>query len=91
MPEHRRIGEVTHAGRLALAATRLRWASDISPARADRERRLLTAALYLADEAQGAALRPAVEAAAPSPLRSYALGALVEADGQLAEAEQRYG
>jgi ATP/maltotriose-dependent transcriptional regulator MalT len=73
-----------------LAATHLRWASDISPARADRERRLLTAALYLADEAQGAALRPAVEAAAPSPLRSYVLGALVEADGQLAEAERRY-
>jgi predicted ATPase len=47
--------------RLILAATHLRWASDISPARADRERRLLTAALYLADEAQGAALRPAVE------------------------------
>ena len=35
------------AGRLALAATRLRWASDISPARADRERRLLTAAMHL--------------------------------------------
>jgi DNA-binding CsgD family transcriptional regulator len=76
--------------RLVLAAIHLRWASDISPARADRERRLLTAALYLADEAQGAALRPAVEAAAPSPLRSYVLGALVEADGQLAEAERRY-
>ena len=32
---------------LALAATHLQWASDISPARADRERRLLTAALHL--------------------------------------------
>jgi tetratricopeptide (TPR) repeat protein len=73
------------------AGTHLRWASDISPALADRERRLLIAALYLADEVQGAALRQAVEAAAPSPLRSYALGALVEADGQLAEAEKRYG
>ena len=51
------------AGRLALAATRLRWASDISPARADRERRLLTAALHLvlAEESRGLALRPAVE------------------------------
>jgi DNA-binding CsgD family transcriptional regulator len=76
--------------RLVLAGTHLRWASDISPARADRERRLLTAALYLAGEAQGVALRPAVEAASPSPLRSYAQGALVEADGQLAEAEQLY-
>jgi DNA-binding CsgD family transcriptional regulator len=77
---------------LALAGTHLQWASDISPARADRERRLLTAALHLtaAEEAQGLALRPAVEAAAPSPLRSYVLGAMVEADGQLAEAEQRY-
>jgi hypothetical protein len=78
---------------LALAGTHLQWASDISPARADRERRLLTAALHLtaAEEVQGLALRPAVEAAAPSPLRSYVLGAMVEADGQLAEAEQRYG
>jgi DNA-binding CsgD family transcriptional regulator len=78
---------------LALAGTHLQWASDISPGRADRERRLLTAALHLtaAEEAQGPALRPAVEAAAPSPLRSYVLGAMVEADGQLAEAEQYYG
>jgi DNA-binding CsgD family transcriptional regulator len=86
----RLAGEEAAGDHLVLAATHLRWASDISPARADRERRLLTAALYLADEAQGAALRPAVEAAAPSPLRSYVLGAMVEADGQLAEAEQRY-
>jgi ATP/maltotriose-dependent transcriptional regulator MalT len=84
-------GEEAAGDRLVLAATHLRWASDISPGRADRERRLLTAALYLADEVQGVALRPAVEAAAPSPLRSYVLGAMVEADGQLAEAELRYG
>ena len=77
---------------LALAGTHLHWASDF-PARADRERRLLTAALHLtaAEEVQGLALRPAVEAAAPSPLRSYVLGAMVEADGQLADAEQYYG
>jgi DNA-binding CsgD family transcriptional regulator len=75
---------------LAMAATHLRWASDISPARADRERRLLTAALYLADEAQGAALRPAVEQATPSPFRSFVLGAMAEADGQLAEGERYY-
>jgi DNA-binding CsgD family transcriptional regulator len=77
--------------RLVLAATHLRWASDISPARTDRERRLLTAALYLTDEAQGAALRPAAEQATPSPLRSFVLGAMAEADGQLAEAERCYG
>src|SRR5262249_39638088 len=47
------------SGRLALAATHLHWASDISPARADRERRLLTRALYLmlAEEARGPAPR----------------------------------
>jgi DNA-binding CsgD family transcriptional regulator len=83
-------GEEAAGFRLVLAATHLRWASDISLARADRERRLLTAALYLADEAQGAALRPAVEQATPSPLRSFALGAMAEADGQLAEAERCY-
>jgi DNA-binding NarL/FixJ family response regulator len=76
---------------LVLAATHLRWASDISPARADRERRLLTAALYLADEAQGVVLRQAVEEAGPSALRSCVLGAMAEAGGQLAEAERRYG
>ena len=60
-------GDEAAGFRLVLAATHLRWASDISPARADRERRLLTAALYLVDEAQDAALRPAVEQATPSP------------------------
>ena len=84
-------GDEAAGFRLVLAATHLRWASDISPARADRERRLLTAALYLADEAQGAELRPAVEQAAPSSLRSLVLGAMAEADGQLAEAERCYG
>jgi len=90
--ELERLADEEAAGfRPVLAATHLRWASDISPALADRERRLLTAALYLADEAQGEALRPAVEASAPSPLRSCVLGAMAEADGQLAEAERRYG
>src|SRR6185437_11124139 len=66
------------AGRLALAATHLQWASDISPARVDRERRLLTAALQLmlAEESRGLTLREAVEAAAPSPLRSCVLGTM---------------
>ena len=80
------------AGRLALAATRLRWASDISPARADRERRLLTAAMHLvlAGESRGLALRPAVEETAPSPLRSCVLGTMAFSAGRLAEAERLF-
>ena len=80
------------AGRLALAATRLQWASDISPARADRERRLLTAAMHLvlAEESRGLALRPAVEETAPSPLRSCVLGTMAFSAGRLAEAERLF-
>jgi len=79
-------------GRLALAATHLRWASDISPGRADRERRLLTAVLHLmlAEESRGLALREAVEASGPSPLRSCVLGTMAFSSGQLAEAETRF-
>ena len=79
-------------GRLALAATHLQWASDISPARVDRERRLLTAALHLmlAEESRGLALREAVEATAPSPLRSCVLGTMACSAGQLGEAERRF-
>jgi DNA-binding CsgD family transcriptional regulator len=81
--------EVTR-GRLALAATHLQWASDISPAQADRERRLLTAAMHLtlAEESRGQALRQAVEEAAPSSLRSCVLGTMALSAGQLAEAQQ---
>jgi ATP/maltotriose-dependent transcriptional regulator MalT len=77
-------------GRLALAATHLQWASDISPERADRERRLLTAALHLmlAEEYRGRALREAVEASSPSPLRSCVLGTMAFSVGVLAEAER---
>jgi DNA-binding CsgD family transcriptional regulator len=80
------------AGRLALAATHLHWASDVSPARADRERRLLTTALHLvlAEEARGLALREAVEATAPSPLRSCVLGTMAFSEGELVEAERRF-
>jgi DNA-binding CsgD family transcriptional regulator len=85
------VGEAA-AGRPAQAATYLRWASDVSPARADRERRLLTAALHLvlAEEAQGLTLREAVEETAPSPLRSCVLGTMAYAAGQLVEAERRF-
>jgi DNA-binding CsgD family transcriptional regulator len=76
------------AGRLALAGTHLQWAADISPARAGRERRLLTAVLHLmlAEDPRGLALREAVEASAPSPLRSCVLGAMALSSGELAEA-----
>ena len=85
-------GSEAAAGRLALAATHLHWASDVSPARADRERRLLTTALHLvlAEEARGLALREAVEATAPSPLRSCVLGTMAFSEGRLIEAERRF-
>jgi DNA-binding CsgD family transcriptional regulator len=78
------------AGRPGLAATHLQWASDISPARADRERRLLGAALHLTltDETSGLTLRPAVLESAPSALRSCVLGTMALSSGQLHEAEQ---
>ncbi len=76
------------AGQLALAATHLRWASDISPGRENRERRLLTAALHLTpvDETGGLELRTAVEAAPASPLRSCVLGTMALWSGQINEA-----
>ena len=84
--------EEAATGHPALAATHLQWASDISLARADRERRLLTAALHLtlAEESPGEALREAVEGAAPSPLRGCVLGTMAYSSGQLREAEQRF-
>jgi DNA-binding CsgD family transcriptional regulator len=85
-------GAEAASGRLALAATHLQWASDISPARTDRERRLLTAALHLtlAEESRSMAMREAVEATAPSPLRSCVLGTITFSSGRLAEAEQLF-
>ena len=85
-------GEEAAGGRLAMAATHLQWASDISPVLADRERRLLTAALHLmlAEESRGLALRQAVEASAPSPLRSGVLGTMAYSSGQLGEAERQF-
>ncbi len=76
-------------GQLAQAATHLQWASDISPARPGRERRLMTAAthLMLVDEARGLALRRVVEASAPSAWQRCALGAMALASGQLLDAE----
>ena len=89
--EHLAVEEAAR-GRLALAATHLQWASDISPTRVDRERRLLTGALHLtlADESRGLALRQAVEEAAPSPLRGCVLGTMAFSAGQLGESEQQF-
>ena len=89
--EHLATGEAV-AGRLPLAATHLQWAADIAPAQADRERRLLTAALHLtlADEARGRSLRKAVEATSQSPLRGCVLGTMAFSAGQLGEAELRF-
>ena len=88
----RLAGGEAAGGRLALAATHLQWASDVSPVRADRERRLLTAALHrtLAEESRDPALREAVEATGPSPLRSCVLGTMALSSGQLGEAERRF-
>jgi hypothetical protein len=79
-------------GHLPLAATHLQWASDVSPAQADRERRLLIAALHLtlADETRGDALRPAVLAAAPSALRSCVLGTMAFSAGQFRQAQSHF-
>jgi DNA-binding CsgD family transcriptional regulator len=79
-------------GHLNLAATHLRWASDVSPAQADRERRLMLAALHLtlADETRGSALRPAVLAASPSALRSLVLGTMAFSAGQFTEAQSHF-
>ncbi|MBV9095600.1 MAG: hypothetical protein JO132_17315 [Streptosporangiaceae bacterium] len=88
----RLAGEEAAGGQLVVAATHLRWASDISPARADRERRLLTAALHLtlAEETRDPALRQQVEEARPSVLRSCVLGAMAFSAGQLGEAQRRF-
>jgi DNA-binding CsgD family transcriptional regulator len=84
--------EEAAGGRLALAATHLQWASAVSPARADRERRLLTAAVLVtpAEGTRSLALREAVEHAGPSPLRSCVLGTMALASGRLGEAEMLF-
>jgi DNA-binding CsgD family transcriptional regulator len=81
-----------HSGRLALAATRLQWAADISPAPADRQRRILMAAFHLgvAEEGRGELLRPIVEASPPSALRSCILASMAAAAGAFSEGERLY-
>jgi DNA-binding CsgD family transcriptional regulator len=87
----RLAGQDALSGHFVLAATRLQWAADISPAPADRERRMLTAVFHLtvSEEARGLALRPVVEASAPSALRSCILATMAYNAGELAESERR--
>ncbi|MFD6532092.1 AAA family ATPase [Streptomyces sp. NPDC060184] len=80
------------AGRNALAATRLLWASSLSDALLDRERRLLTAcAQWLLTLQPWAAvrLRPQVEECAEGTLRSCVLGVMDLLEGRLTAAEAR--
>ncbi|MYV54410.1 helix-turn-helix transcriptional regulator, partial [Streptomyces sp. SID3212] len=78
------------AGRNALAATRLWWASSLSGDLADRERRLLGAcaqSLLTMQPAWSAKLRHQVEDCAPGSLRSCVLGILDMMAGRLPSAE----
>uniref|UniRef100_A0AAU3I9R3 AAA family ATPase n=1 Tax=Streptomyces sp. NBC_01393 TaxID=2903851 RepID=A0AAU3I9R3_9ACTN len=80
------------AGRNALAATRLLWASSLSDDRLERERRLLTAcAQWLLTLQPWAAvrLRAQVEECAEGTLRSCVLGVMDLLEGRLAAAEAR--
>lgn len=80
------------AGRNALAATRLLWASSLSGDRPERERRLLTAcAQWLLTLQPWAAvrLRAQVEECAEGTLRSCVLGVMDLLAGRLAVAEAR--
>lgn len=80
------------AGRNALAATRLLWASSLSDDRLERERRLLTAcAQWLLTLQPWAAvrLRAQVEECAEGTLRSCVLGVMDLLEGRLAVAEAR--
>jgi DNA-binding CsgD family transcriptional regulator len=81
-------GRDSAGGQYMLAARHLRWASDISPDRAERERRLLLAigSLLQAEESRAEVLHPLVEAAQPSVLRDAILGALALYAGQFTEA-----
>jgi DNA-binding CsgD family transcriptional regulator len=88
----RLAGDDALNGHFVQAATRLQWAADISPVAADRERRMLTGAFHLtaAEEARVEALRPAVEAAAPSALRSSILATMAYSVGELADSERQF-
>jgi DNA-binding CsgD family transcriptional regulator len=78
-------------GAVALAATYLLWASPLSSAPEQRERRLLTAIrLLLADgqTARAAGLRERAVACQPTPLRNLVLGTLAIDQGDATAAER---
>lgn len=86
----RASAEAGQDGDLGRSATLLLWAADLTEDRERHERRLLGAAAQLIccrRWEQLADLRPRIEACAPGPLRSLALGALAHRRGQLALAE----
>lgn len=69
--------EEAKVGRHGTAARYLRWAADLSPDRADYERRIETSCvqvLFSSDHAWALRLRPKVLQCAPSALRSLCLG-----------------
>ncbi|WP_167529850.1 helix-turn-helix transcriptional regulator [Streptomyces spinoverrucosus] len=74
------------------AATLLLWAADVWDSRAERERCLLAAAVYLMEADQlprVQQLLPEVESCAPSPPRDLVLGGCAAAQGDLTAAEDR--
>jgi DNA-binding CsgD family transcriptional regulator len=82
--------EEAAAGRSAVAAARLRWASSLSADRQDRERRLLNScaqSLLTLRPAATLHLRPQVEDCSPGPLRSCVLGIMDLMTGSFPSAE----
>jgi DNA-binding CsgD family transcriptional regulator len=80
------------AGRNALAATRLMWASALSATTADRDRRLLTAcaqSLLTMQPVTALMARSQVEDCAPGALRSCVLGVMDMLDNQFTDAVGR--
>lgn len=84
--------DVARLGEGDRAAALLLWAADVTSDRSRHERRLLSAAAQLTWYRRWdrlAELRTRIEACAPSPLRSLALGSLAHSNGQLSLAEAR--
>jgi len=84
--------EQADLGQHGVAAEYLLWAADLSPARADQERRLLTSGvqvLFSWDRTRVFELLPRLERCTPSPLRSLCLGfAALFASGEWAVAQR---
>ena len=84
--------EQSELGQHGVAAEYLLWAADLSPTRADQERRLLTSGvqvLFSRDRTRAFELLPRFERCAPSPLRSLCLGFVaLFASGEWAAAQR---